>query len=70
MIKKTTTLKELLNLKGGMEILAKYNLPCLSCPMAAYEIAELKIGEVAEMYGLDSEKIIKDFNSLPKKVGK
>jgi len=40
------------------------NVPCLSCPMASFEIDKLKIGEVCEMYGLNLEKILKKLNKL------
>lgn len=49
-------------MKNGEEILTKYNLPCLSCPMAALEIDKLEIGQVAEMYGIDADKLIKELN--------
>jgi len=57
-ITKDTTLAEILNLSGKEKILAKYNLPCLSCPMAKFEIENLKIGEVCKMYGIDLEKLL------------
>jgi hybrid cluster-associated redox disulfide protein len=61
-ITKNTTIKKILKMKNGEEILMKYNLPCLSCPMAALEIDKLKIGQVAEMYGIDADKLIKELN--------
>ena len=63
-IDKNTTVKEILEIEGGEDILKKYNLPCLSCPMASFEIGSLKIGEVSEMYGLDIDNIIKGLNDL------
>lgn len=63
-INKNTTLEEILKLKGAEEILVKFNLPCLSCPMAAGEISGLQIGKVAEIYGLDLKNIIKELNKL------
>jgi len=57
-IGKDTTLAEILNLPGTEKVLAKYNLPCLSCPMAKFEIENLKIGEVCKMYGIDLEKLL------------
>lgn len=61
-ITRETTLKEILELPGAEEILAKYNLPCLGCPMAAFEMDELKIGHISKMYGLDLKKVLKEFN--------
>lgn len=65
-ITKKTTLEEIFAIKGAKETLAKFNLPCLSCPMASEEISKLQIGNVAEIYGLDLEKIIKELNKLVK----
>lgn len=66
-ITKDTVLKEILdNNKGAEEILTKYNLPCLSCPYASLEIGELKIGEVAKMYGLNLKDMLKEINDLKK----
>jgi len=61
-IDRNMTLKEILEIKGAEEILAKYNLPCLSCPMAKLELDKLKIGQVADMYKLDLSGILKELN--------
>lgn len=61
-ITKDTTLAEILKYPEARSILAKYNLPCLHCPMAAYEINILRIGEVAKMYGIDLKNLLKDLN--------
>jgi hybrid cluster-associated redox disulfide protein len=66
MITKNTTLKNILDKPGAEEILMKHNLPCLSCPMAAMEISELKLGEVCEAYGLNLNKILQDLNKKSK----
>lgn len=63
-INKETTLAEVLKNKGAEEILAKYSLPCLSCPMAKFEMEKLKIGEVCEMYGVDLKNLLKELNGL------
>jgi hypothetical protein len=57
-----TTLKKIIKIKGGVEILAKYRVPCLSCPMASFEIDKLEIGKVCKMYGLSEKKIIEELN--------
>lgn len=62
-INKNSKLKDILETKGAEEILAKYGVPCLSCPMASFEIEELEIGNVCKMYGIDSDKLLKDLNS-------
>jgi len=65
-ITKDTTLAEILKLPGAEEILAKYNLPCLGCPMAKFEIENLKIGQVTKIYGIDIKNLLKELNSLKK----
>lgn len=63
-ITKKTTLAKILEIKGAEKVLAKYSVPCLSCPMAKFEIEKLEIGKVAAIYNLDLEKILKELNSL------
>jgi len=60
----STTLAKIMEKKGGAKILAKHGVPCLSCPMASFEIDKLKIGDVCKMYGLNLEKILKELNNL------
>jgi hypothetical protein len=62
-ITKTTTLEKILEKKGAEKILMENSVPCLSCPMASFEIDKLKIGDVCKMYGLNLEKILKGLNS-------
>ena len=62
MITKNNTLAEIIEEKGANEILSKNGVPCLSCPMAQFEIDKLKIGEVCKMYSLNLEKILKELN--------
>ena len=61
-ITKSTTLKKIIEKKGGDKVLIKNGVPCLSCPMSQFEIDKLKIGEVCKMYGLNLEKILKELN--------
>ncbi len=61
-ITKDTTLAEILEISGAEEVLAKYNVPCLTCPMAKFEIEKLTIGEVCKMYGIDANKLLADLN--------
>ena len=61
-ITKSSILKKILEKKGSEKILAKHNVPCVFCPMAKFEIEELKIGEVCEMYGIEAKKLLKDLN--------
>ena len=63
-ITENSTLKQILEIQGAEKVLQKHNLPCLSCPMASFEMDALKIKDAAQMYGLDLKKIIKDLNNL------
>jgi hypothetical protein len=51
-ITKDSNLAEILELKRAEKILAKYNLPCLTCPFASMEMERLKIGQICKMYGI------------------
>ncbi len=62
MITENTTLAKILETESGKKVLRENGVPCVSCAMAAGEIHFLKIGDVADMYGLDKEKIIKELN--------
>ena len=59
-----STLAEIIKKKGAEKILIKNHVPCLSCPMAQFEIHELRIGEVCKMYKLNLTKILKEINGL------
>ena len=61
-ITKDSALAGILELKGAKKILAKYNLPCLSCPFAKMEMESLKIGEICKLYGISLEKLLKELN--------
>lgn len=62
-ITKTTTLAEIIKgHKNGAKILMENGVPCLSCPMASFEIDKLKIGDVCKMYKLNLTKILKELN--------
>lgn len=63
-ITENTTLAEILEKPELVKILAKYNLPCLNCSMAKFEIENLKIGEVCKMYNIDVENLLKDLNGI------
>ncbi len=62
MVTENTTLAKILESENGRRVLKENGVPCVSCAMAAGEIHFLKIGDVADMYGLDKEKIIKELN--------
>lgn len=62
-----TVLAEILKRPGAGEILSRHRLPCLHCPMSRLEMESLKIGEVAMMYGLDLNAMLKELNGKVKK---
>ena len=57
-----TTLADILEVSGSEKILAKYNLPCLTCPFAKMEMEQLKIGQVCKMYGIDLKGLLEELN--------
>jgi len=59
-----TTLAEILKYSQTEKILLKYNLPCLGCPMAVYEMGILKIGQAAKMYNIDLKNLLKELNAV------
>jgi hypothetical protein len=65
-----TLLADVLKIPGAEEILHKYNLPCMGCPMMGFEIGMLKIGDTARAYGIDYKKLIEDLNKLAGKSAK
>ena len=66
-ITKQTLLEDLFNNPKAMGVLEKYNFPCLGCPMAAFEMGVLKLGDVAKAYGIDIEKLVQDINLVMRK---
>jgi hybrid cluster-associated redox disulfide protein len=59
---KDTNLAEVLKYPELEKILIKYNLPCLACPLAKFEIGNLKIGEICKRYGINLESLLKELN--------
>ena len=62
-ITKDTILADIIKDPKKEEILMKFNLPCLSCPMAASEVGILKLGEVCQMYNIKIEDLLKELNN-------
>lgn len=56
------TLGELLKSGISMELLAKYGVPCVTCPMAQFELNRLKLKDIKNFYGIDIEKLLKEIN--------
>lgn len=63
-ITKETKLSEILKNPKAEKVLGKHDFPCLTCPFAKFEMEELEIGKVCEMYGIDLDKILKDLNKI------
>lgn len=62
-----TTLAEIMENPKTQEILAKYNLPCLGCPLAKFEIENLRIGEVCKTYDINLNNLLRELNKVYKK---
>ena len=63
-INKDATLAEIIKIKGAEKVLSKHDLPCLHCPMARFEMQNLKIGAIAKQYGIDIKNLLKELNKL------
>jgi hypothetical protein len=61
-----TSLSEIMDRKGAREILSKHRVPCLTCPMAQFEMQDLTIGDVCKMYNLDLKALLTDLNNSTK----
>ena len=61
-ITEDTPLEELLKKWEAVMVLLKYGLPCLTCPMARFEMGRLKIGEVARAYNIDVKALLEELN--------
>ena len=59
---KNTKLGEIIESSNGNEVLHRNGVPCVTCPMAQFELETLEIGQICEMYGLDLEKILNELN--------
>ncbi len=65
-ITKNTLLSDIISNKKFQKILAKYQVPCLTCPFAIFEIQNLTLKEVCETYNLDLKKLLKELNKTIK----
>lgn len=66
-ISEDTSLAEILKIPQADKILAKYNLPCLTCPFAKLEMEKLKIGDICKMYKINLKDMLKELNEIYKK---
>jgi hypothetical protein len=63
MFTEKSKLKDIMKLKNGLEILQKYSIPCAVCPLARMEMDMLEIGQIADMYDIDIEDLLKEINT-------
>lgn len=59
---KNTKLGKILENPEGNKVLHRNGVPCVSCPMAKFEMDSLEIGQICEMYALDLENILNELN--------
>ncbi len=59
-----TKLEEVLKTPETSAVIAKYELPCLHCSMAAYEAQVLTLGMISKTYGIDLDGLLKELNEL------
>ena len=60
-----TKLSEVLNSPEASKIIAKYELPCMNCAMAAYEAEILTLGQISKIYGINIDGLLKELNEIP-----
>lgn len=63
---KDATLAEVLKEPKAEEVLAKHKVPCLTCPMAQFEMQQLQLGHICEMYSIDCDNLLKELNDIKK----
>ena len=61
-ITKDTSLAKILKHSEPEKILAKHNVPCVTCPFAKMEMDKLKIGQICKIYGIDINELLKELN--------
>jgi len=59
-ITKDITFAEALQVKGAGKILAKFNFPCLHCPIAKIEMDISTLEQVCNTYGIDLNILLKE----------
>ncbi len=62
---KDTKLEEVMTQKYA-DILVKYKMPCIGCPMARMEAGQLTLGQISKNYGLDLEGLLEELNKKAK----
>jgi hypothetical protein len=62
-----TKLEKIFSKKPLLNTLAKYGVPCVTCPLAKQEIDKLSLGYVCGIYGINKEELIKELNKKAKR---
>lgn len=63
MITEKSTLAEILKYSDTKNVLIKYQVPCLACPMAQLEMGELTLGQICKVYGINIAPLIEELNA-------
>jgi hypothetical protein len=66
MFTEKSTLEEILEFPKAEDVLLKYNVPCLGCPMAKLEMRDLTLEQICVSYDIDQEKLLTDLNLAAK----
>lgn len=61
-ITKNTTLENALKCPKAKEILAEYDVPCLFCPMARFEMSNISLEQISERYNINLKDLILRLN--------
>jgi len=59
-----TKLGELMKDKKIVKVLEKHGVPCLSCPMAGFELDKISLGKICEGYNIKKEPLLSDLNKI------
>lgn len=61
-ITKDSFLAEVFKNPKTLQILAEYQLPCLYCPMARFEMENLTLKEICQRYNINIKNLLEDLN--------
>jgi hypothetical protein len=61
-----TKLGKIIEIEGAHDVLSKHSVPCVSCPMAQFEMNELTIGQICDNYGINEKELLDELNKLKK----
>jgi len=68
MITEKSTLAEILKYSAAKNVLIKYQVPCLACPMAQFEMGQLALGQICKVYGINIAPLIEELNAALSKT--